>query len=110
MKAVGVIPDPETFIFELEPVDRFMILGMKTIYLNLMILLLYCLLYYSHIFVLSMLVLQILSDFDYVFLTFLSFAITASDGVWEFITSGEAVDIVQKSLSGGADCDAGTVL
>ena len=57
MKAVGVIPDPETFIFELEPVDRFMILGIKTIYLNLKILLLYCLLYYSHIFVLSMLVL-----------------------------------------------------
>jgi len=56
VKAVGVIPDPETFVFELEKVDRFMIL--------------------------------------------------ASDGVWEFITSGEAVDIVQKSLSGGADCDA----
>jgi serine/threonine protein phosphatase PrpC len=56
VKAVGVIPDPETFVFELEKVDRFMIL--------------------------------------------------ASDGVWEFITSGEAVDIVQKSLSSGADCDA----
>lgn len=27
VKAVGVIPDPETFIFELESVDRFMILG-----------------------------------------------------------------------------------
>ena len=26
--------------------------------------------------------------------------------MWEFITSGEAVDIVQKSLSAGADCDA----
>ena len=51
-----------------------------------------------------------MSDVDCVFLTFLSFVITASDGVWEFITSGEAVDIVQKSLSGGADCDAGTAL
>ena len=27
VKTVGVIPDPETFIFELEAVDRFMILG-----------------------------------------------------------------------------------
>ena len=35
---------------------------------------------------------------------------TASDGVWEFITSGEAVDIVQKSLASGADCDAGTTI
>lgn len=34
----------------------------------------------------------------------------ASDGVWEFITSGEAVDIVQKSLASGADCDAGTTI
>ena len=33
------------------------------------------------------------------------FMILASDGVWEFITSDEAVDIVQKSLAEGADCD-----
>jgi hypothetical protein len=32
VKAVGVIPDPETFIFELEPVDRFMILGIISLY------------------------------------------------------------------------------
>jgi hypothetical protein len=32
VKAVGVIPDPETFIFELEPVDRFMILGIISVY------------------------------------------------------------------------------
>lgn len=36
-----------------------------------------------------------------------SYHLSASDGVWEFITSGEAVDIVQRSLAGGADCDAG---
>ena len=30
VKAVGVIPDPETFIFELEAVDRFMILGINS--------------------------------------------------------------------------------
>jgi hypothetical protein len=34
VKAVGVIPDPETFIFELESVDRFMILGSFFVYLD----------------------------------------------------------------------------
>jgi hypothetical protein len=32
--------------------------------------------------------------------------LVAPDCVWEFITSREAVDMVQKSLTSGADCDA----
>ena len=34
VKAVGVIPDPETFIFELETVDRFMILGENAVHVS----------------------------------------------------------------------------
>ncbi len=48
VKAVGVIPEPEVTIFEIESKDRFMLM--------------------------------------------------ASDGVWEFITSQEAVDIVQSHM------------
>ncbi|KAJ1393681.1 phosphatase 2C-like domain-containing protein, partial [Ochromonadaceae sp. CCMP2298] len=48
VKAVGVIPEPEVMIFDLDPADEFMIM--------------------------------------------------ASDGVWEFISSQEAVDIVSKNL------------
>mmetsp|Transcript_10830 Transcript_10830/g.17639 ORF Transcript_10830/g.17639 Transcript_10830/m.17639 type:complete len:537 (+) Transcript_10830:188-1798(+) len=51
VKAVGVIPEPEVKIFDLEPVDQFMIM--------------------------------------------------ASDGVWEFISSQEAVDIVQSQIHRG---------
>jgi protein phosphatase 2C family protein 2/3 len=51
VKSVGVIPEPEVKIFELEGADQFMIM--------------------------------------------------ASDGVWEFISSQEAVDIVSTSLANG---------
>jgi serine/threonine protein phosphatase PrpC len=57
VKSVGVIPEPEVKIFELEKdVDEFMIL--------------------------------------------------ASDGVWEFISSQEAVDIVSDKLAEGLECHA----
>ena len=51
MKNVGVIPEPEVKIFEIDPEDKFMIM--------------------------------------------------ASDGVWEFISSQEAVDIVKQAFDSG---------
>lgn len=56
VKAVGVIPEPEVKIFDLEINDSFMIM--------------------------------------------------ASDGVWEFISSQEAIDIVQTQFDEGADCNS----
>lgn len=35
-----------------------------------------------------------------------SFMIMASDGVWEFISSQEAIDIVQTQFDEGADCNS----
>jgi serine/threonine protein phosphatase PrpC len=60
VKAVGVIPEPETGEFDLDPQDKFMIL--------------------------------------------------ASDGVWEFISSQEAVEIVNNAMPNGSHAACQTLI